>query len=252
MDNTRDCCTSEMPRHGLFAISSLQQRNLFADLLLRYCSIAASSLLHRCDAAAVPPLCRCDTTASQVSLHFSFSFFFFLLPFSFLLYSSIRPSSSTSFTSSSKHWYAPTYCVSVHQYRAACAMPPISRHTGSDWLSVHGPPATRRYRQKPTVGSRLREKLTVGGRLREKSTVGGRLREKSTVGDRLRKKRGRKRRGKEEKRRGEEIIQCRPRPRAIATRGSPTRHRRPPVARTRGRFFSRARRRNVSSRGEKD
>ncbi|RZR78169.1 hypothetical protein BHM03_00003428 [Ensete ventricosum] len=119
-------------------------------------------------------------------------------------------------------------------------------------LSVHGPPATRRYRQKPTVGSRLREKLTVGGRLREKSTVGGRLREKSTVGDRLRKKRGRKRRGKEEKRRGEEIIQCRPRPRAIATRGSPTRHRRPPVARTRGRFFSRARRRNVSSRGEKD
>ncbi|RRT71201.1 hypothetical protein B296_00035762 [Ensete ventricosum] len=128
MDNSRDCCTSEMPRHCLFAISSLQQRNLFADLLLRCCSITATSLLHRCDAAAVLPLCRCDTTASRVSLHFSFSFFFFLLPFSFLLYSSIRPSSSTSFTSSSKHWYAPTYCVGTPIQSGMCHATNQSTH----------------------------------------------------------------------------------------------------------------------------
>ncbi|RWW60964.1 hypothetical protein BHE74_00032005 [Ensete ventricosum] len=59
----------------------------------------------------------------------------------------------------------------------------------------------------------------------------------SFVGDRLRDKKGRKRRGKEEKRRGEEIISRRPCS---------------PVARALERFFSHASRRNVSLRGEKD
>ncbi|RZS00987.1 hypothetical protein BHM03_00030777, partial [Ensete ventricosum] len=69
-------------------------------------------------------------------------------------------------------------------------------------LPVRGPPATGRFHQK--------------------SAVGGRLSEKSTVGGRLRKKKGR-RRGKGKKKRGEERIprQCRPRPPAVAARGSP-------------------------------
>ncbi|RWW57065.1 hypothetical protein BHE74_00036167, partial [Ensete ventricosum] len=58
----------------------------------------------------------------------------------------------------------------------------------ADVLSVRGPPATGRFRQK----------LAVGGRLSEKSTVGGRLSEKLTVGGRLRKKKGRRRGKKEE------------------------------------------------------
>ncbi|RWW70472.1 hypothetical protein BHE74_00021851 [Ensete ventricosum] len=35
-------------------------------------------------------------------------------------------------------------------------------------LSVRGPPATGRFRQKSTVGGRLKKKSTVGGRLRKK------------------------------------------------------------------------------------
>ncbi|RZS11413.1 hypothetical protein BHM03_00042745, partial [Ensete ventricosum] len=63
-------------------------------------------------------------------------------------------------------------------------------------LSVRGPPATGRFRQKSTVDGRLREKSTADGRLREKSTVNGRLSEKKGI---------RRRRGKEEKKkRGEE------------------------------------------------
>ncbi|RRT68205.1 hypothetical protein B296_00019496 [Ensete ventricosum] len=66
------------------------------------------------------------------------------------------------------------------------------------------------------------------------SVIGGRLKKKSTVGGRLRKKKGRKR-GKKE-----------------AENTSPVRRRCPRVARAHGRFFSRARRRSVSPRGEKD
>ncbi|RWV80690.1 hypothetical protein GW17_00057998, partial [Ensete ventricosum] len=88
-----------------------------------------------------------------------------------------------------------------------------------------------RYRVVPPKIDRRRLISIVDGRLKKKSTVGGQLREKSTVGGRLRKKKGR-RRGKEEKKK----------------RKIP----RPQVARGRGRFFSCARRRSVSPRGEKD
>ncbi|RRT42612.1 hypothetical protein B296_00057010, partial [Ensete ventricosum] len=96
---------------------------------------------------------------------------------------------------------------------------PVPPGTGDTYwsarLPIRGPPATGRFRQK--------------------STIGGRLREKSTVDGRLRKKKG--------KRRGEERI---PRPPDIAARNclrTVTAH---------GRFFSRTRRRSVSSRGETD
>ncbi|RWV98551.1 hypothetical protein BHE74_00016218 [Ensete ventricosum] len=82
-------------------------------------------------------------------------------------------------------------------------------------LPLRGPPATGRFCQK--------------------SIVGGRLKKKSTVSGRLRKKKGR-RRGKEEKKKRRKRIPC---PHAV-------------VARARGRFFSRARRRSVSPGGEKD
>ncbi|RWW12065.1 hypothetical protein GW17_00024280 [Ensete ventricosum] len=79
-------------------------------------------------------------------------------------------------------------------------------------LPVRGPPATGRFCQKSTVGGRLREKLIVGGRLCEKSTVGVRLREK----------RGRRRSGKEEKKKREVPISPRhPRRRVVVARGSP-------------------------------
>ncbi|RWW11258.1 hypothetical protein GW17_00025147 [Ensete ventricosum] len=66
-------------------------------------------------------------------------------------------------------------------------------------LPVCGPPATRRFRQK--------------------STVDGRLREKSIVGDRLSEKKGRRRRGKEEKKEYLALAHG-PRPSAVAARGS--------------------------------
>ncbi|RWW44417.1 hypothetical protein BHE74_00049815, partial [Ensete ventricosum] len=94
---------------------------------------------------------------------------------------------------------------------------------------------TDRYRAVPPKIDHRRSISAVGGRLKKKSTVGGRLREKSTVGGRLRKKKGRRRRGKEEKKK-------RRIPRRVLS----------PLADARGRFFSRARRRSVSLRGEKD
>ncbi|RWW88514.1 hypothetical protein BHE74_00002607, partial [Ensete ventricosum] len=100
-------------------------------------------------------------------------------------------------------------------------------------ISLYSVTGTRiaRYRVVPPKIDRRRLISIVDGRLKKKSTVGGQLREKSTVGGRLRKKKGR-RRGKEEKKK----------------RKIP----RPQVARGRGRFFSCARRRSVSPRGEKD
>ncbi|RZS06385.1 hypothetical protein BHM03_00037028 [Ensete ventricosum] len=117
-------------------------------------------------------------------------------------------------------------------------------------LSVRGPSATRRFRQK--------------------SAVGGRLSEKSTVGSRLRKKKGRRRGKEKKKKRGIKNTSpapsspaCRRRPRVacapsppaghlhvVTARGSPARGHCPRV--TRGRFFSRARRRSISPREETD
>ncbi|RWW24852.1 hypothetical protein GW17_00010834 [Ensete ventricosum] len=102
------------------------------------------------------------------------------------------------------------------------------RHVTGTW------PA--RYWVVPAKINRWRSISAVGGRLKKKSTIGNRLREKSTVGGRLRKKKGR--RGKEEKKKRRR------------KNTSPARRCRPRVAR--GRFFSRARRRSVSPRGEKD
>ncbi|RWW31132.1 hypothetical protein GW17_00004262 [Ensete ventricosum] len=116
--------------------------------------------------------------------------------------------------------------------------------------AIHTDPPGYRYTDRPLPGGsvknrpskvdfgRRRSISTIGDRLKKKSNVGGRLREKSTVDSRLRKKKGR-RRGKK-KRRGEERI---PRPPTVAACGSPAR-------RHRGRFFSRARRRSISPRGE--
>ncbi|RRT55327.1 hypothetical protein B296_00042277 [Ensete ventricosum] len=112
-----------------------------ASLLLRCCSVVASSPLRCYDALVALPLGRHDAIASLKRCHYCHYFlgiialllFFFLLPFSFfLLCSSIGPSSSTSFSSSSKHWYASTYRVSVHQYGVACVVSPVGRHTGSN------------------------------------------------------------------------------------------------------------------------
>ncbi|RWW53392.1 hypothetical protein BHE74_00040121 [Ensete ventricosum] len=86
-------------------------------------------------------------------------------------------------------------------------------------LSVRGPPTTRRFRKKSIVGSRLKKKSIVGGRSR--------------------KKKGR-RRGKEKKKKQEGKKE-------YLARGLPAQ-----VARGRSRFFSHARRRSASPRGEKD
>ncbi|RWW73244.1 hypothetical protein BHE74_00018895 [Ensete ventricosum] len=85
---------------------------------------------------------------------------------------------------------------------------------------------TARYRTVPPKIDRQRSISAADGRLKKKSIVDGRLREKSTVGGLLRKKK-RKRRKKEEEKKEH-------------------------LARARGRFFSHARRRGVSPRGEKD
>ncbi|RWW55327.1 hypothetical protein BHE74_00038048, partial [Ensete ventricosum] len=83
-------------------------------------------------------------------------------------------------------------------------------------------------RQKLTVDGRLREKLIVDGRLRKKK---GRIRGKE--------KRKKKKEGKKEY--------------LARAPSSPACHCRPRVvARGRSRFFSRARRRSISPRGEKD
>ncbi|RRT48902.1 hypothetical protein B296_00052734, partial [Ensete ventricosum] len=100
---------------------------------------------------------------------------------------------------------------------------------------------TARYQAVPPKIDRRRSISVVGDRLREKPTVDGRLREKKW------KKKNRKRR-KKEKRSTYFLVgapslpegrQC---PRGIATRGS---------QHGRWRFFSRARRRNVSPCREK-
>ncbi|RRT42280.1 hypothetical protein B296_00039595 [Ensete ventricosum] len=86
-----------------------------AAMALPHCHLAVAMLQQHRVFAAVILLFPFDATAAcQVSLHFfsSFYVFFFLLPFSFHLYSSTKPSSSTSFSFSSKHQYAPAIpCV---------------------------------------------------------------------------------------------------------------------------------------------
>ncbi|RZS17812.1 hypothetical protein BHM03_00050023 [Ensete ventricosum] len=96
-------------------------------------------------------------------------------------------------------------------------------------LSVRRPPATGRFRQKSTVDGRFRSSTAD---LREKSATDSRLREKSTIGGQLSEKKGKRRRGKEEKKEKKKEYLAptrRPRPRAVATRGSPAlaRRRRP-------------------------
>ncbi|RWW49722.1 hypothetical protein BHE74_00044065, partial [Ensete ventricosum] len=107
-------------------------------------------------------------------------------------------------------------------YRAVCQSVPLGMlipyHT--ELSSVIGT-RTARYRAVPPKIDRRRSILAVDGRLKKKSIVGGRLR----------KKKGR-RRGKEEKKK-----QKIPLLRAVAAHG---------------RFFSHARRRSTSLRGEKD
>lgn len=72
-------------------------------------------------AASTMPFPRCchqcsHCFPSMLSLLFSSSPFFFLIPSSFLC-SSITPSTSPSFSSSLNHQYALAYRVSVHQYK---------------------------------------------------------------------------------------------------------------------------------------
>ncbi|RZR88708.1 hypothetical protein BHM03_00016336, partial [Ensete ventricosum] len=141
-------------------------------------------------------------------------------------------------------------------------------------------------RSLPGGSAKIDRRRSIEGeidRRRSISVVGGRLREKSIVGGRLREK-GKKKKWKRRKKRKEYLFPCailvgalsppagRQCPRAVAARGSPvpTRCRRPRVAGTfssargdgtpphagrkvvtRGHFFSRARRRNVSPCGEK-
>ncbi|RWW56866.1 hypothetical protein BHE74_00036380, partial [Ensete ventricosum] len=120
------------------------------------------------------------------------------------------------------------------------------------------------FRSAPpgTGGTYQSARLPVRG-----SSATGRYRQKSIVDDRLREKKGRRRRRrKEEKRRekGKKEIHsaiharrspvCCRRPYAIAvlTRGSPACCRRSRALAALARFFSHARRRHVSPRGEKD
>ncbi|RWW19345.1 hypothetical protein GW17_00016609 [Ensete ventricosum] len=88
-------------------------------------------------------------------------------------------------------------------------------------LLLRGPPATGGYRQKSIVGGRLREKSIVGGRLRE---IEGR----------------RKREEEEEEEKKHNLY--RRRLQVVYALPSPTSLPRVVVARTRGRFFSHARR----------
>ncbi|RWW46947.1 hypothetical protein BHE74_00047103, partial [Ensete ventricosum] len=94
-------------------------------------------------------------------------------------------------------------------------------------LSVRGPPVTGWYCQN------RRRRSIVG-----ESTVDDRLREKSTVSCRLREKKKEEEEKKRRRRKKYLLSSCCPRPRAVA-------------ALARGQFFSRARRRNFSSRGER-
>ncbi|RWW32914.1 hypothetical protein BHE74_00030792 [Ensete ventricosum] len=94
-------------------------------------------------------------------------------------------------------------------------------------LTVRGPAATGRYCQnRPSAVDFSHRRLI--------STIGDRLREKLTINGRLREKKGRRRRGKEERRKKKK------------------RRRIEKYLLARGRFFSHARRWNISLHGEKD
>ncbi|RWW16071.1 hypothetical protein GW17_00020062 [Ensete ventricosum] len=120
---------------------------------------------------------------------------------------------------------------------------------------------TARYRAVPPKIDLRRPIEGEIGRWRSISAVDGRLREKSTVGGRLREKKGRRRRGKEEKKKRVPISPRHRGRHANVARGlpAPVRRRCPRVPSARApslptgceRFFSRARRQNISPRGEK-
>ncbi|RWW20254.1 hypothetical protein GW17_00015651 [Ensete ventricosum] len=84
------------------------------------------------------------------------------------------------------------------------------------------------------------------------STVDDRLREKSIVNSRLREKKEIRRRGKEEKKKKRRRRTYFPRTVLARVSSLPAGHPRAVATLTRERFFSRARRRNVSPRREKD
>ncbi|RWW51438.1 hypothetical protein BHE74_00042217 [Ensete ventricosum] len=110
-------------------------------------------------------------------------------------------------------------------------------------LPVHGPPTTERFCQKSTVDGRLRTSAIDFGRRQPIEEEIDRRRS-------IEEENGKKKRKRKKKRRGEERI---PRPRAVLARlSSPARGLRSRVACSRGRFFSRAGRRSVSSCEETD
>ncbi|RWW42428.1 hypothetical protein BHE74_00052025 [Ensete ventricosum] len=89
-------------------------------------------------------------------------------------------------------------------------------------LPVCGQPATGRYRQNQPLAVDFDRRRSI-------SIVGSRLREKSIVGGQLREKKGRRRRGKEERRGEEEYLARTPLPpagrsRAVLARASPASH----------------------------
>ncbi|RWW61284.1 hypothetical protein BHE74_00031666, partial [Ensete ventricosum] len=127
-------------------------------------------------------------------------------------------------------------------------------------LSVRGSPAIGRFRKKSTVGGRFWPSAVDFGYRR---SIEGEIDRRRSIEEEKGKKK-RKRIKKKRRRKNTSPARCRgprvacvPSPlagclRAVVACGLPARRRRPRIARNRGRFFPRARRRSISPRGEKD
>ncbi|RZR86808.1 hypothetical protein BHM03_00014063 [Ensete ventricosum] len=125
------------------------------------------------------------------------------------------------------------------------SLPILSTSPNDAIIQLVADTRTARYWAVSPKIDRRQSISAVDGRLREKSTVDGQLREidrrRSIEGEKGKNKKKRKKK----KKRVVPISPRHPRRRTVVARGSPA------PTRRRRRFFSRARRRNVSLRGEK-